>query len=454
MNIKKRKNITTEPESHATLFKLKKNVQNKAKGKKTRKSKVRPQNKDNTKAEPEIPNTTANLQDYTSINSFIIKAKPAATIRYGAFSEPVITRPMGPLVSLVQPDKEKAKNENDKQEPPKVASLFDKTELQTSDDLDISDQDLVAQVANREIEEKILRSGTSQCGLPISGPLGVWPKSTHSRKPQPATTVHTPMPEKDEDASTDLDGFKLLASNFKHKKEIEKLKLKNNQFKLQVAKYKKKLKDRGIKEKVEQAKTEIKAEKERKSLVQTIDNLVAERDYSRTLNNQKRTKISRLKKTVKRLESKPHTDLVVKKGTEKILETANFTPAMTRSIMNPGKRVKYGKEDIVRALVIRCLGEKAFRHMRKTASYKIPTRQTQERWLGDLMSSMPGFQTDAIKAVKIQGEKSKDVRFHEAILTFDEMSLKQKMEMHMKTQTIFGPHKKAQTVMMRGLTTH
>ena len=92
--------------------------------------------------------------------------------------------------------------------------------------------------------------------------------------------------------------------------------------------------------------------------------------------------------------------------------------------------------------------------MRKTASYKIPSRQTQERWLGDLMSSMPGFQTDAITAIKVEGEKSKDVNFHEAIITFDEMSLAQKMEMHMKTQQIFGPHKKVMTVMMRGLTTH
>ena len=70
------------------------------------------------------------------------------------------------------------------------------------------------------------------------------------------------------------------------------------------------------------------------------------------------------------------------------------------------------------------------------------------------MSSMPGFQTDAITAIKIQGEKSKDERFHESIISFVEMKVAQKLEMHMKTQQIFGPHKKVQTVMMRGLTTH
>ena len=416
--------------------------------------------------ENENSSVSADIPDFAAINSFLResadKTRPATPIKNGAFSEPVTTYQLGPLASLVQPvlrpgykpilDKDNA--ENDQQEPSKLASLFDKNQQTIFDDLDVSGQDLVSQVATQELEKEMSKSGTSS--TPVCGPLGAWIKDTHSRRPQqqPTTPVPTPMPENDESTTTDLDGFKLLVRNFQLKKENEKLQLQNNEFKLQVAKYKKKWKDRIIKDKVEQANNELKAEKERKALVKVIENVEAERDHSRTLNNQKRAKISRLKKTVKRLESKPHTDLLVNKGTKKILETANFTPAMTRSIMNPGKGVHYGKEDIVRALVSRCLGEKAFRHMRKTASYKIPSRQTQERWLGDLMSSMPGFQTDAITAIKVEGEKSKDERFHEAIITFDEMNVAQKMEMHMKTQQIFGPHKKAMTVMMRGLTTH
>ena len=467
LNIKKRKNIPIKSESFLkwarscnNFFKSKKNIPLKSQAvKKVRKSyqKRKPQlKKDGGKNEN--TNVSADIPDFAEINSFLnesaAKARPAAPIKYGAFSEPVTTYPLGPLVSLVQPRLDKDNAENDKQEPPKLASLFDKNEQTIFDDLDASGQDLVAQVATQDLEEKMSKSGTSNRCTP--GPLGAWSKSTHSRRPQQqqATPVPIPMPEKDENTTTDLDGFKLLVRNFKYKKENEKLQLQNNEFKLQVAKYKKKWKDRIIKEKVEQANNDLKAEKERKALVKVIETVEAERDYSRTLNNQKRAKISRLKKTVKRLESKPHTDLLVNKGTKKILETANFTPAMSRSIMNPGKGVHYGKEDIVRALVSRCLGEKAFRHMRKTASYKIPSRQTQERWLGDLMSSMPGFQTDAITAIKVEGEKSKDERFHEAIITFDEMSLAQKMEMHMKTQQIFGPHKKVMTVMMRGLTTH
>ena len=473
MNIKKRKNIPIKSESFLkwsrscdNFFKSKKNVLSKSHVKYIRKLKQKRELKKDG-GENEDSNIPGDIPDFATINSFLKesadKTRPAAPIKNGAFSEPVTTYPLGPLASLVQPvvrpgykpilDKDNA--ENDKQEPPKLASLFDKNQ-QTIFDLDVSGQDLVSQVATQELEKEMSKPGTSKNCTPVSGPLGAWIKDTHSRRPQqqPTTPVPTPMPENDESTTTDLDGFKLLVRNFQYKKENEKLKLQNNEFKLQVAKYKKKWKDRIIKDKVEQANNELKAEKERKALVKVIETVEAERDHSRTLNNQKRAKISRLKKTVKRLESKPHTDLLVNKGTKKILETANFTPAMTRSIMNPGKRVHYGKEDIVRALVSRCLGEKAFRHMRKTASYKIPSRQTQERWLGDLMSSMPGFQTDAITAIKVEGEKSKDERFHEAIITFDEMNVAQKMEMHMKTQQILGPHKKVQTVMMRGLTTH
>ena len=476
LNIKKRKTIAIKSESFLkwsrscdNFFKSKKNVPLKREVKKIRKSNQK--HKRNLKEDGgknEKSSISADIPDFAAINSFLgesaAMARPAAPIKSGAFSMPVTTYPMGPLVSLVQPvvrpgykpilDKDNA--ENDTQEPPKLASLFDENQQTIFDDLDVSGQDLVSQVATQDLEEKISKPGTSNNCTPVSGPLGAFIKSTHSRRPQQqqATPVPTPMPEKDESTTADLDGFKLLARNFKYRKENEKLQLQNNEFKLEVAKYKKKWKDRIIKDKVERANNELKAEKERKALVKVIETVEAERDHSRTLNNQKRAKISRLKKTVKRLESKPHTDLLVNKGTKKILETANFTPAMSRSIMNPGKGVHYGKEDIVRALVSRCLGEKAFRHMRKTASYKIPSRQTQERWLGDLMSSMPGFQTDAITAIKVEGEKSKDERFHEAIITFDEMSLAQKMEMHMKTQQIFGPHKKVMTVMMRGLTTH
>ena len=97
--------------------------------------------------ENEDSNISADIPDFATINSFLKKSadktRPAAPIKYGAFSEPVTTYPQGPLVSLVQPRLDKDNAKNDKQEPPKLASLFDKNELQNSDDLDISDQDLV-----------------------------------------------------------------------------------------------------------------------------------------------------------------------------------------------------------------------------------------------------------------------------------------------------------------------
>ena len=65
---------------------------------------------------------------------------------------------------------------------------------------------------------------------------------------------------------------------------------------------------------------------------------------------------------------------------------------------------------------------------------------------------MPGFQTDAISAIKELRKRSTDERFHEAVVTFDEMYLSKKMELHRKTQHILGPYNKVMVCMMRGLT--
>ena len=67
------------------------------------------------------------------------------------------------------------------------------------------------------------------------------------------------------------------------------------------------------------------------------------------------------------------------------------------------------------------------------------------------MSSMPGFQTDAILAAKELMKHSIDERFNESVLVFDEMHLSKKMELHKKTQNILGPYSKVQVVMIRGL---
>ena len=177
------------------------------------------------------------------------------------------------------------------------------------------------------------------------------------------------------------------------------------------------------------------------------------RDSARRANDNNRAKVSNLKKKVKRLESNKHIDGIKKKGAKELLEqNKKLTSGQVKSLLNPEKRIRYSKEDVIQALVQKSLGTKAFNHLRKTAAYRIPTRQTQERWLGNLMSSMPGFQTDAISAVKELRKRSTDERFHEAVVAFDEMYLSKKMELHRKTQHILGPYNKVMVCMMRGLT--
>ena len=140
-----------------------------------------------------------------------------------------------------------------------------------------------------------------------------------------------------------------------------------------------------------------------------------------------------------------------KKGAKEVLEKATFASGQVKSILNPGKRVHYSKQDVVQALVQKAIGTKSFNHLRRTAAYRIPSRQTQERWLGNLMSSLPGFQDDAILACKELMKNSTKEYFKSAMIVFDEMYLSKKMELHRKTQTILGPYNKVQVVMIRGL---
>ena len=279
-----------------------------------------------------------------------------------------------------------------------------------------------------------------------SGPLGDWPKQKPIHIADKATEKTKQVPEilPTKTANLENDGFKKLAEdiklkseNMKLKLEIAKLKRENKQHKNQVSKL--------------QKEDEKSKEKERQ-LWKSLDDMTKSRDNARKANDNNRAQKNKFKTKVKRLQSTKFTDGLKKKGAQEMLDKTKFTTGQKKSIINPEKRIRYSKEDVVQALVQKSLGTKAFNHLRKTAAYRIPTRQTQERWLGNLMSSMPGFQTDAILAVTELRKRSTDERFKEAVLVFDEMYLSKKMELHKKTQHILGPYNKVQVVMIRGLT--
>ena len=293
-------------------------------------------------------------------------------------------------------------------------------------------------------------SGNSNRRPPVIGPLGEWPKQRPIRTAEKVPMKETAMPvPKVTPTTTGNDGFTTLAEDIRIKSENMKLKLEVARLQNRL---KKDEKQRGMKENVAKKEFEELASKQGE-LLKKLNKMEKSRDSARRANDNNRAKVSNLKKKVKRLESNKHIDGIKKKGAKELLEqNKKLTSGQVKSLLNPEKRIRYSKEDVIQALVQKSLGTKAFNHLRKTAAYRIPTRQTQERWLGNLMSSMPGFQTDAILAVKELRKRSTDERFHEAVVTFDEMYLSKKMELHRKTQHILGPYNKVMVCMMRGLT--
>ena len=74
-----------------------------------------------------------------------------------------------------------------------------------------------------------------------------------------------------------------------------------------------------------------------------------------------------------------------------------------------------------------------------------------ERWLDGMMICKSGFNEDAIKVQRLKLEASEHPLYKFAQIVFDEIHIKESIELDRKNQEIIGPYKKLQTVMIRGL---
>ena len=151
----------------------------------------------------------------------------------------------------------------------------------------------------------------------------------------------------------------------------------------------------------------------------------------------------------KRLKTKSHRQKVVSTALEEL-----YSPAQVRHILK--RKVKfvrnYSKEDITRALVLKAISNKAYKFPRSQQIMALPSRVTLSKWLQDF-KCVPGMQRDCLWVIKEKLLQSSDSP-HEnlVVISFDEMELKQKYEYHRETKKIFGPCKKLQAALIRGLT--
>ena len=158
-----------------------------------------------------------------------------------------------------------------------------------------------------------------------------------------------------------------------------------------------------------------------------------------------------MKKQVKRLNSNEFQSRLVKKGTQETLKK-KLTKVQAKCLMNENlKYSRYERDDIVQALVLNSMCPKAYRHLRGTGPLKRPSVRTCERWLAKY-KCRPGFQEESIRILKTVRENTEQKFYEESVLIFDEVDLKKNViEMELKTQTVYGPCKKLQCVMLRGL---
>ena len=101
---------------------------------------------------------------------------------------------------------------------------------------------------------------------------------------------------------------------------------------------------------------------------------------------------SKVEKKLTKVTTEKYKEKMIKKGTKDFLATTKLTAAQQKVLMNPDmKWTKNSDEDIVQALVLRCLSSKAFETLRKERKLYYPSRHTIERHLDGMLNCKPGY---------------------------------------------------------------
>ena len=152
----------------------------------------------------------------------------------------------------------------------------------------------------------------------------------------------------------------------------------------------------------------------------------------------------RLKKEIKLVKSPKHRKSVATAEFKKY-----FSASQTKSIMT-GKRVVWSKKDIVNGLMLYCQSKKSYLFIRKKKLFPIPSVTSLKKWVNKLQI-LPGILYDVLAILEKSISSSPDPLSKLGVLVFDEMDLKRKFEYFKKQDRVFGPSKKVQVAMVRGL---
>ena len=159
-----------------------------------------------------------------------------------------------------------------------------------------------------------------------------------------------------------------------------------------------------------------------------------------------------LKKETKRLKSKKHEKEIVRNRLSKV---KNLSAGQIKLLVNDQKYVWNTTADIARCAVLYSINKSAYNYQRSISPKGwMASPSAINRWLSEFQVK-PGFQENAINIIKKMKQTpghQKDLLFHHTSLVFDEIHIRDdSVQMDQKTQKVYGPHKKLQLVMIRGL---
>ena len=142
-----------------------------------------------------------------------------------------------------------------------------------------------------------------------------------------------------------------------------------------------------------------------------------------------------------------------KKHRQKLVSDAlqgSFTTTQAAVLSEKKTIRKWSEDDIIQGLVLRSMSSKAYQYLRSKNLLPLPANSTLKNWVKSFRCQ-PGMQNDILKILssKINSEGSELPKL--ASLAFDEMNIAECLEYDASADRVFGPHKKVQVAMLRGI---
>lgn len=188
-------------------------------------------------------------------------------------------------------------------------------------------------------------------------------------------------------------------------------------------------------------------EKEKREWMKERRKLIAERDE---LVEKKRELEKERERFIERLECQYQLGRC--NGIENVTETLQtyLTPTQIECMLQKKTVKRWEEEDIRRAVTLRSFSPKSYNYLRETMKFPLPSAATLKRWLIKL-SVEPGL---LLPVVKLLHHKSASMSQHQrlCVLSFDETSVAREWTYDKGTDTLYGPKRRVQCAMLRGLT--